>query len=72
MIKIKTDCHILTELRIIKGMSGADLARGVGITRQGVHSIENGRSNPSPVNAKKIAEILNVRFDDIFSLVEGE
>ena len=72
MIKIKTDYPTLTESRIIKGMSGADLARGTGITRQGVHGIESGKSNPSPALAKKIAAILEVQFDDIFSLVEGE
>lgn len=29
-------------------------------------------SNPSPALAKKIAAILEVQFDDIFSLVEGD
>lgn len=72
MVKIKVNCSTLTELRIRKGMLGTDLARDVGITRQGVYGIESGRANPSPALAKKIAEVLGVEFDDIFSLVEGE
>ena len=72
MVRIKTDCSILTELKIKKGISGVDFARGVGITRLGVYTIENGRVNPSPALAKKIAEILEVPFDNIFSLVEGD
>lgn len=72
MVKIKVNCSVLTELRIRKGMLGSDLAKGVGITRQGIYGIESGRSNPSPLLAKKIAEILEVEFDDIFSLAEGD
>ena len=72
MVKIKVDCPKLIELRIRQGMLGADLARGIGITRQGIYGIESGRAKPSPALAKRISEVLGVKFDDIFSLVEGD
>ena len=32
MIKIKTNCPVMAELRIKKGMLGTDLAKAVGVT----------------------------------------
>ncbi|GAB6154766.1 hypothetical protein JCM17380_35160 [Desulfosporosinus burensis] len=57
MVKIKTDCFKLSELRINQGMQGTDLARKAGVT---------------PALAKKLAEIFGVPFDNIFTLVEGD
>jgi len=71
VIKIKTDCLKLAELRIKHGMLPTDLARGVGVTRQAIYAIENGSKNPTPALANKIAGILEAEFDDIFSIVEG-
>lgn len=72
MVKIKTNCFKLSELRIRQGMLGTDLARRAGVTKQNIYAIEKGRTNPTPSLAKKITEILNVPFDNIFSLVEGD
>lgn len=72
MVKIKPNRDELYKLRILQGMSCADLALKVGVTRQCIATIERGLSNPSPSTAKKISEILNVPFDDIFSMVEGD
>ena len=72
MVKIKADCLKLSELRIRQGMSGTDLAQKVGVTRQNISKIEKGHSNPSPALAKSITMVLNVPFDSIFSIVEGD
>ena len=72
MVKIKTNCSKLSEIRIRKGMLGTDLAKKVGVTRQAIYGIEKGATNPSAGLAKKITEALDVPFDNIFSLVEGE
>lgn len=37
-----------------------------------IYKIENGVTHASPEVAKKITEALNIKFDDVFSLVEGE
>lgn len=68
MTVIKTNCSKMTELRIKRGMKGADLARKVGVTRQAISAIERGESNPSPDVAKKITEALNITFDDLFTI----
>lgn len=72
MLKIETDCLKLSELRIRQGMSQAELARVVGVARQSINGVEQGRANPTPLLAKNIAETLGISFDDIFSLVEGD
>lgn len=72
MLKIRTNRSKLAELRIRKGISIADFAKKVGVSKESIYSIEKGRFNPSPSTAKKIAEELDVSYDDIFSLVEGE
>jgi len=71
MVKIKTDRTKLSEVRIKQGLTCADLAEKAGVARQTISQIERG-VNPGPAVAKKIVEILNIPFDDIFSIVEGE
>jgi putative transcriptional regulator len=46
------------------------LANAVGVTRLTIHSIENGKFNPSALLALKIARFFKVNFEDIFYLVE--
>ena len=72
MVKIKTNCFKLSETRIRLGMSVNELSKAAGVTRQAIYSLEAGIMNPTPATAKKITKTLNIKFDDIFSLVEGE
>lgn len=72
MIKIKTNCLVMAELRIKKGMLGTDLAKAVGVTRQAIYALEKGTMHPTPDLAKRITNALEVNFDNIFSLVEGD
>jgi len=69
MVKIKTDCMRLSEMRIRQGMNCAELADKAGVTRQAISKIERG-CTPGPALAKKIVEVLNVPYDCIFSIVE--
>ena len=61
----------LTELRIKRGLSQTELARGAGITNGYVSQIERGLYAPSPKVAKLIAEVLHTDFDTIFLLKLG-
>ena len=47
-----------------------DLANAVGVTRLTIHSIENGKFNPSALLAIKIARFFKVNFEDIFFIIE--
>lgn len=49
-----------------------DLAKKVGVTRQTIISIEQGKYIASLPLALKIAKIFNVPVETIFSLEEGE
>lgn len=51
-------------------ISQQDLANAVGVTRLTIHSIENGKFNPSALLALKIACFFKAKVGDIFYLVE--
>lgn len=56
----------LAQTRKKTGMSQEILAKKVGITRQYLSEIENGKKQPSVIIAVKIAKALNTKVEDIF------
>ncbi|MDR0936446.1 MAG: helix-turn-helix transcriptional regulator [Oscillospiraceae bacterium] len=42
------------------------LAEAVGVSRQTIGSLENGRYNPSIILAFKLARYFNLKIEDIF------
>lgn len=58
------------EIRIKEGFTIGDLAEVVGMTKQAIGQIERGLNGVSPKKAKKIIDVLDVEFDDIFKLVD--
>ena len=56
----------LKDLRKSRGLNQDDLARAVGVTRQTVISIENGRYIASLPLAFKLARFFGVSIEDIF------
>jgi putative transcriptional regulator len=53
-------------------MTQAELADRIGVTRQTVIAIEQGRYSPSLEMAFRIAHVFKVRLDDVFQYPEGE
>lgn len=53
-------------------MTQQQLAEAVGVSRQTIHAIENGRFVPSTVLALKIARRFGKPVEAIFMLEEGE
>lgn len=51
-------------------MTQAELADRVGVTRQTIIAIEQGRYSPSLEAAFKIARVLNVPLDEVFHYPE--
>lgn len=49
------------------GMSQAALGAEIGVTRQTVIAIEQGRYSPSLESAFRIARVFNVGIEDVFS-----
>jgi len=60
--------NAIRELRAAAGdMTQAELARRIGVTRQTVIAIEQGKYSPSLEVAFQIAGVLGVRLDDVFA-----
>jgi putative transcriptional regulator len=53
-------------------LTQAQLADALGVTRQTIIAIEQGRYSPSLEMAFKIARVFGVSLDDVFQYPEGE
>ena len=53
-------------------MTQADLADHIGVTRQTVIAIEQGRYSPSLEMAFQIARVFKVPLDDVFQYPDAE
>lgn len=58
----------LKPLRLAAGLTQAELADRIGVSRKTINTIENGVFVPSTVLALRIAKVLGCRVEDIFSL----
>lgn len=56
----------LEEFRKKENMNQEELAKALGVSRQTISSLENGRYNPSILLAFKIAKYFDVKIEDIF------
>lgn len=61
----------LRELRARYRMTQEELARRVGVTRQTIVAIENGKYLPSLKLAYKIARTFNMKIEDVFIFEEN-
>ena len=52
--------------RAMNDLSQEALANEVGVTRQTILAIENGKYDPSLILAARIAKFFKVRIDDVF------
>lgn len=68
--------HVTNSIRAMRfanaEMTQADLAAKLGLTRQTVIAIEQGKYSPSLEVAFQIARIFNRPLDDVFSYGEGD
>ena len=62
--------HVTNSIRVLRfandEMTQADLADRVGVTRQTIIAIEQGKYSPSLEMAFQIAQAFNVRLDEVF------
>jgi putative transcriptional regulator len=58
-------------LRVAHDVTQADLAQRIGVTRQTVLAIEQGKYSPSLEVAFQIARVFGVGLDDVFQYPEG-
>jgi putative transcriptional regulator len=61
----------LKKLRFEHGqITQQELANAVGVTRLTIHSIENGKFNPSTLLALKIARYFDLDLEEVFFIQE--
>jgi DNA-binding XRE family transcriptional regulator len=64
-IKVK-DREKLNTLLVVNGFSKRSFGRAIGVSESYGIQLINGNRNTSPKTAKKVIDILGVKFDDIF------
>lgn len=66
MVKPTRLTNSIRELRTERGLTQADLADAVGVTRQTVIAIEQGKYSPSLEMAFQLARALGTTLTDVF------
>jgi putative transcriptional regulator len=72
MVKPTKVTNTIRALREAAGMTQAELARRIGVTRQTVIAIEQERYSPSLELAFQIAHVFGAGLDDVFQYPGGE
>jgi putative molybdopterin biosynthesis protein len=60
----------LQEIRKARGVSAADLARGIGVSRQTIYAIEDGSYVPNTTVSLQLARALEVTVEELFSITD--
>lgn len=60
----------IEELRKIQGMTQQAMGEALGVSRQTIISLENGKYNPSLVLAHSIAKLFDLTIEDVFVFEE--
>jgi len=73
MVKPTKITNSIRALRFANGeITQAELAQRIGVTRQTVIAIEQGRYSPSLEMAFQIARVFKVPLEDVFQYPDGE
>jgi len=62
----------IERIRKEQGIKQEELAQAMGVSRQTIGSLENGRYNPSIILAIKLARFFGMAVEDIFIYDENE
>lgn len=62
----------IEHIRKERGILQTDLAKAMGVSRQTISSLENGRYDPSILLAHKIASFFGMTIEEVFIFDEEE
>jgi putative transcriptional regulator len=62
----------IEEIRKEQGILQDEMAKALGVSRQTISSLENGRYNPSILLAYKIAKYFGMTIEEVFVFEEEE
>lgn len=72
MVKPTKVTNSLRSLREAASLTQAELARRVGVTRQTLNAIEQGKYSPTLELAFQLARVLNVGLDAVFHYPDAD
>ena len=61
----------IEDVRKERGIRQEDFAKAMGVSRQTISSLENGRYNPSILLAYKIAKYFDMTIEEVFLFEEN-
>ena len=64
--------NIIVQTRQERGIKQDELAKALGVSRQTISSLENGRYDPSILLAHKIAKLFDMSIEEEFLFEEEE
>ena len=64
--------NLIVQIRQERGIRQDELAKAVGVSRQTISSLENGRYDPSILLAHKIAKLFGMSIEEVFLFEEEE
>ena len=62
----------IEEIRKARGVNQEELAKALGVSRQTISSLENGRYNPSIELAYKLSKYFAMTIEEVFIFEEAE
>lgn len=62
----------IEEIRKARGVKQEELAKALGVSRQTISSLENGRYNPSIELAYKLSKYFGMTIEEVFIFEEAE
>ena len=62
----------LAQFRAKRGITAIEMAKKIGVSRQTIYAMETGAYVPNTVLALKLAQVLEVKVEDLFRLEETE
>ena len=62
----------IEEIRKERGVKQEDFAKAMGVSRQTISSLENGRYNPSILLAYKIAQYFGMTIEEVYIFEEED
>jgi putative molybdopterin biosynthesis protein len=62
----------LAQFRAKRGLGAIELAKKIGVSRQTIYAMETGTYVPNTLLALKLAQVLEVKVEDLFRLDEAE
>ena len=61
----------IEEIRKARGVNQEELAKALGVSRQTISSLENGRYNPSVELAYKLSKYFGMTIEEVFIFEEA-